>query len=475
MLFPTITFAVFFLLVFIASWLLMPRFRLWKWFILLVSCVFYGWWDWRFVALLLVSAVANHLFAVLIHGGRTAGARKGFLVASLVFNLGLLGWFKYYDFFATSVDNALDTVGLGMPLPLLQIVLPVGISFLTFRVISYGVDVYRGQLEPAPALDFFVYVAFFPYLMAGPIARASELLPQLCRPRDPRSIDASRAFFLIFAGLLKKMLIADYLATHLVNGVFTTPGQYTSAEVLVGVVGYSVQIYCDFSAYSDIAIGVALLLGFELPDNFNAPYTARNLQDFWRRWHITLSRWLRDYLYIPLGGNRKGVGRTYVNIMVTMLLGGLWHGAGWTFIVWGGLHGLGQSVGRARRAGRKARGLPELPDGGLAVARQRLFTFAYVTFAWIFFASSSFAVAWRVIAQVFRDWGSIGSGVTGTILLVIALGIGVQYVPQRLWQRGQIAFSRLGPVVQGVGVALAFFALSVLGPEGPAAFLYFRF
>ena len=475
MLFPTITFTIFFLLVFVASWMLMPHFRLWKWFMIAASLVFYGWWDWRFVALLVVMAAGNQLLAVLIKGGRTAAARRWLLVAALIFDLGLLGCFKYYDFFATSLDNALDLVGLGAPLPLLNIALPIGISFLTFRMISYQVDIYRRTIEPAPALDFFVYAAFFPYLLAGPIARVSEFVPQLREPRDPRRIDAGRAFFLIYAGLLKKMLIADYLATHLVNGVFTTPGQYSSLETLVGIVGYSVQIYCDFSAYSDIAIGLALLLGFELPENFNAPYTARTLQDFWRRWHMTLSRWLRDYLYIPLGGSRKGARRTSINIMVTMLLGGLWHGAGWTFVVWGGLHGVGQAVGRSRREGRKRRGLPGLPDNALAVARQRLFTFGYVTFAWVFFRADSLGAAAEVIAQLFRGWGRVGPGVTGTILVVIALGIGVQYVPQRLWREVQAGFARLGPALQGVGIALALFILSVLGPEGPASFLYFRF
>ncbi len=218
----------------------------------------------------------------------------------------MLGWFKYYGFFVTSVVNFLGALHLNADLPLLRIVLPLGISFLTFRVLSYVIDVYRGTLRPASLLDFSVYVAFFPYLAAGPIARASEFLPQLNGPRDPRNVDTARAFFLIFGGLIKKMLIADYLATHIVNGVFTTPGQYSSLEVLLGIIGYAVQIYCDFSAYADIAIGISLLLGFELPDNFDAPYTARSVQDFWRRWHMTLSRWLRDYLYIPLGGNRKG-------------------------------------------------------------------------------------------------------------------------------------------------------------------------
>ena len=356
MLFPTITFAVFFLVVFVGNWLLMPRQKAWKPFMLLVSLVFYGWWDWRFVLLLALSAVANQFFALWIAGMRPGAAgRKWALAAAVAANLGVLGWFKYYGFFVTSAVNFLNTLHLNADLPLLRIVLPLGISFLTFRVLSYVIDVYRGTLRPASLLDFSVYVAFFPYLAAGPIARASEFLPQLNGPRDPRNVDTSRAFFLIFGGLIKKMLIADYLATHIVNGVFTTPGQYSSLEVLLGIIGYAVQIYCDFSAYADIAIGISLLLGFELPENFDAPYTARSVQEFWRRWHMTLSRWLRDYLYIPLGGNRKGRTRTYVNLMITMVLGGLWHGAGWTFIFWGLLYGVALTVEHVRIDRRKDR------------------------------------------------------------------------------------------------------------------------
>ena len=356
MLFPTITFAVFFLLVFVGNWLLMPRQRVWKPFMLLVSFVFYGWWDWRFVLLLALSAVANQFFARWIAGLPPRGSgRKWALAAAVAANLGVLGVFKYYGFFVTSAVDFLGTLHLNADLPLLRILLPIGISFLTFRVLSYVIDVYRGTLRPASLIDFSVYVAFFPYLAAGPIARASEFLPQLGGPRDPRRVDTSRAFFLIFGGLVKKMLIADYLATHIVNGVFTTPGQYSSLEVLLGIVGYSVQIYCDFSAYADIAIGISLLLGFELPDNFNAPYTAASVQDFWRRWHMTLSRWLRDYLYIPLGGSRKGRARTYVNLMITMVLGGLWHGAGWTFVFWGFLYGVALIVEHARVDRRKER------------------------------------------------------------------------------------------------------------------------
>jgi alginate O-acetyltransferase complex protein AlgI len=494
MLFPTITFAVFFLLVFIGNWLLMPRPRLWKPFILLASFVFYGWWEWRFVLLLVLSAVANQLLATAIERTATVAARKWLLTAAVVVNLGVLGWFKYYGFFVTSAVNLLGVFHLNADLPLLRIVLPVGISFLTFRVLSYVVDVYRGKLRASTMLDFAVYVAFFPYIMAGPIARASEFLPQLSGPRDPRGVDTSRAFFLIFAGLAKKMLLADYLATHIVNGVFTTPGQYTSLETLLGIIGYAVQIYCDFSAYADIAIGISLLLGFELPDNFNAPYTAISVQDFWRRWHMTLSRWLRDYLYIPLGGNRKGQTRTYVNIMITMVLGGLWHGAGWPFVFWGFLHGGAQVVEHRRidvrtlRARRRWRlgaapladalgdGAPKIdtrPWGG--GIWPRVGVFAFVTFAWVFFRSATFGAALSVLAQLFRGWGSVGAAVTPVLLLVIVVGIGVQYVPRGAYERVQAGFSVLNPLLQGALLAVGFMLLDVLGPSGPATFLYFRF
>ena len=540
MLFPTITFAVFFLLVFVGNWLLMPRQTLWKPFMLVVSLVFFGWWDWRFVLLLVLSAVVNQFFALWIAGLRSkSSSAKWALAAAVAANLGVLGWFKYYGFFVTSAVNALEAFGLNADLPLLRIVLPLGISFLTFRVLSYVIDVYRGTLRPASLLDFSVYVAFFPYLAAGPIARASEFLPQLNGPRDPRQVDTARAFFLIFGGLIKKMLIADYLATHIVNGVFTTPGQYSSLEVLVGIIGYSVQIYCDFSAYADIAIGISLLLGFKLPDNFDAPYTAASVQEFWRRWHMTLSRWLRDYLYIPLGGNRKGKARTYVNLMLTMVLGGLWHGAGWTFIFWGFLYGGALIVEHARVDKRKQRarvvqrqrqdlaaafdGIAEatpLPDGqvaavdgpgaaafapgaapagpaaafsGAAPARPaappleydrrpwhgavwpRIGTFAFVTFAWIFFRSDSFGSAVDVISRLFESWGSIGAAVTPGVFLAIAVGIGVQYVPRSVWQRGEAGFSRFNPALQGLALAVGFMLLDILGPVGPAAFLYFKF
>ena len=479
MLFPTITFAAFFLVVYAANWLLMPRLRLWKWMIIGASYVFYGWWDWRFVLLLVTATFVNQALGVQIArararrgGGRAA---KRWLVLSAIANLAALGYFKYVDFFAVNLDHLLRSVGLGAPLPLLRILLPVGISFLVFRVLTYTIDIYRGEMAPASTLDFGVYVAFFPYLLAGPIARACDFLPQLSSPRDPRSVDAGRAFVLILGGLAKKMLIADYLSTHIVNGVFASPQSFSSWETLWGILAYSVQIYCDVSAYSDIAIGIALLLGFELPENFNAPYTARTIQDFWRRWHITLSSWLRDYLYIPLGGSRRGRGRTYVDLVATFLLAGLWHGAGWTFVFWGGMHGVGLALERARADTRRARGLPEPGATAGARALQRLAVFAFVSRAWVFFRADSmggaFAVLWRLVAGL----GSSGSAVTWPIVGLVALGIGIQYVPRRLSERLEGGLANIGWAGQGAVLALALFLIATLGPQGAAEFLYFKF
>jgi alginate O-acetyltransferase complex protein AlgI len=317
--------------------------------------------------------------------GRT---RKRALTAAIVFDLGLLCVFKYLGFFTEEVDGALDSVGLGSPLPLLQIVLPIGISFFTFQAISYVVDVYRGETRAASLGDVAILQAFFPHLIAGPIVRANELLPQLRTPRDPREVLAGPGLFLIAGGLVKKTVVADELARNVVDPVFNDPSAHSGLEVLVSIYGFAAQIYCDFSGYTDMAIGLALLLGFQLPQNFNRPYLALSLQDFWRRWHMTLSRWLRDYLYIPLGGNRDGERRTYRNLMLTMLLGGLWHGAAWTFVIWGGIHGGAMSLERwahARLAGladhvpRRLPGLGLLPlarprngllDAGWAVRRR---------------------------------------------------------------------------------------------------------
>ncbi len=363
MIFPTIEFAAFFLVVFTLSWLLMPHQRVWKPFILAASYFFYGYADVRFTLLLAASTLLNQAGAIAVHRAAGQRLRKALLFTTVIGNLGLLGWFKYYGFLVDSVDSALRSVGLGAPLPFLRIALPVGISFFTFMAMSYVIDVYRREIQPTSLINFAVYEAFFPHLVAGPIVRASEFVPQLQGPRNPRDIPAARAFFLIMGGLFKKVVLAELLATHIVDPVFNSPDAHSAPEILFATYGYAVQIFCDFSAYSEMAIGFALLLGFRFPDNFNRPYTATSLGDYWHRWHMTLSRWLRDYLYIPLGGNRRGPKRTYVNLVVTMLLGGLWHGAAWTYVIWGGIHGTGLCVEHwwGERKARRRRGRARTP------------------------------------------------------------------------------------------------------------------
>jgi len=470
MLFPTIDFAIFFVIVLTASWLLMPHRGWWKLFVLVASYVFYGWWDWRFVGLLAGSTLVNHAAATVLGRLRADRARRLVLVVALAANLGGLAWFKYYGFFVSSAANLITGLGLEPSLPLLQIVLPVGISFFTFQAISYVVDVYRGDFRPAPLIDFAVYLSFFPQLVAGPIVRAQDLIPQLRRRQDPRSIDGSRGFWLIAGGLFKKVVVANVLATQLVDPVFANPALHSSPEILAAVYGYAVQIYADFSGYTDIAIGCALLLGFRFPRNFDVPYTARSLQDFWRRWHITLSTWLRDYLYVALGGSRGGHRRTARNLLITMLLGGLWHGAAWTFVFWGGIHGAWLAAERALSARRPA----DAPTSRLREVGRWFVTFHVVCLAWIFFRAESLGAAGSMLLRLMTAWGP-ATIVTPALVLLIAAAIAVQFVPRGVGARLQAVFSRLAPVPQGAVLALALFAIDALGPEGVAPFIYFQF
>jgi D-alanyl-lipoteichoic acid acyltransferase DltB (MBOAT superfamily) len=473
-LFPTATFAIFFVIVLPLSWLLMPHPHRWRPFIIGASFVFYSWWDWRFVLLLAGSILWNQLMALRIH--RAAGdvaRRKALLWLAIGGNLAVLGYFKYYDFFVSSTQNLLTVVGVELPLEVRTVILPVGISFFTFMGISYVVDVYRGDTEPTTLEKFAAYLSFFPHLVAGPIVRPNELIPQLDPPRSPRRVDTSRAFYLIAAGLFKKVVISSYLASNIVDEVFANPDQHSSLEILIAVYAYAVQIYADFSGYTDIAIGIALLLGFKFPLNFDSPYAAVSLQDFWRRWHITLSRWLRDYLYIPLGGSRRGAAITYRNLLLTMLLGGLWHGAGWTFVVWGLIHGIGLSVERFRRERHGATPVESMRRRG--IYWRRLLTFHVVCFAWIFFRSDTFEVAWEMVTGLFTRWGEPSPLVTGTVLLAIAVGIGSQYIPARITQVVVASFSRLNVVAQAAVLAVALMVTQALGPQDVAPFIYFQF
>jgi alginate O-acetyltransferase complex protein AlgI len=467
-LFTTVDFAVFFTTVLALSWLVPAFGTRWKLLVLLASYVFYGWWDWRFCGLLAASTAVNQAAAEAIARRSDATARRTLLALAVGAGLVTLGFFKYAGFFASSLANALGHLGIGAPLPLLQVVLPVGISFFTFQAISYVVDVYRGTIEPASRLDFAVYLAFFPHVVAGPIVRAREFIPQLHRSTAEPRLDGGRAICLILGGLFKKVVLASFLATSVVDPVFGAPGAHSRIEVLAAVYGYAVQIWADFSGYTDIAIGCALLLGIRFPANFDAPYTATSLQDFWRRWHMTLSRWLRDYVYIPLGGSRGSSLLTARNLMVTMLLGGLWHGAAWTFVVWGGIHGAFLVAERRLRARRPA------GRTGVDRALARLLTFHAVCLAWIFFRADSVGTAFTLLGRLLTGGGA-ATLVTLPVVLAIAAGIGAQYVPAGTVGRVTARFARLRPAFQGGVAAAALVGIGVLGPQGVAPFIYYRF
>jgi D-alanyl-lipoteichoic acid acyltransferase DltB (MBOAT superfamily) len=482
MLFPTVTFAIFFMIVLPVSWLLMPRRQRWKLFMLGASYFFYGYWNWRFVFLIVASTVINQVFAHRIGVTRSERARRWLLGSAVVFNLGLLGYFKYYDFFLTSAQNTLNSFGLDIAPEIVGITLPVGISFFTFQALSYVIDVYRRTFQAGKLLDFAVYLSFFPHVVAGPIVRAVEFMPQLKERHDPRKVDASRAFFLIFMGLFKKVVIANFLATEIVDTVFASPNQHSSLELLVGVYAYAIQIYADFSGYTDMAIGLALLLGFRFPQNFDRPYTATSIQDFWRRWHMTLSRWLRDYLYIPLGGNRGSPRTTYRNLMLTMVLGGLWHGAAWTFVIWGAIHGTVMCVEHFRRSRQGIRwNADQEPPSRVVTLRKvwigRFVTFQIVCLAWIFFRAESLDNAIDVLTRIVdpSHWTDAAPLVTGGVLLAIGVGLLEQYIPPGVVGRAVARFSMLPPIAQGLVLGLALLVINTLGPRGVAPFIYFRF
>lgn len=469
MLFPTIQFALFFVVVLTANWLLLPHRRQWKWFMLAASYFFYGAWDWRFVFLIIGSTLFNQAMAEWMSRAEDQRSRRTAVTVAVAGNLAVLGWFKYYGFFVSSLINLFRPVGIDLPLPLLEITLPVGISFFTFQALSYVIDIYRGKEHPAPLLDFAVYLAFFPQLVAGPIVRSSEFMPQIDTRKDPRRVDATRAFGLIAGGLFKKVVVANTLAGAIVDPVFASPTQFSALEVLVAVYGYAVQIYADFSGYTDIAIGVALLMGFRFPDNFNSPYAALSIQDFWRRWHMTLSRWLRDYLYIPLGGNRVSRAMTYRNLALTMILGGLWHGAAWTFVIWGAFHGLLLAWERWRTEST----VYERADTPATRAVRRFVTFHLVCLGWVLFRADSMGRVGEILGRLL-DWGP-APAVTPTVLLLIAGGIAVQYVPTDWRLRLQAGFSRLRPVAMTAALAAFLVVLDGFGPEGVAPFIYFQF
>jgi D-alanyl-lipoteichoic acid acyltransferase DltB (MBOAT superfamily) len=472
MLFPTIEFAVFFALVFPIAWLLNRLNTAKKLFLVAASYAFYGFWSVDYLLLLFCSSVGNFLLALAFGSLKDGRLRRLLFWIGVLLNLSVLVYFKYYNFFAASVINAASQLGWGLDIGFIEVALPIAISFLTFHALSYLIDVYNRRLPPSRSLvDILLYISFFPHLIAGPIVRAKAFLEQAARISDPANIRLGYAVSLILGGLFKKVIIANYISTDFVDDVFRSPADHTSLDLLLGMYAYGIQIYCDFSAYTDIAIGVANLLGYEFPQNFNQPYRAATLQDFWRRWHITLSSWLRDYLYIPLGGSRRGELIALRNIIVTMGLGGLWHGASFNFVIWGLLHGcwlageriLGVTADKARLKWPAA-----LRFAGW------LITVHFVCATWVFFRSPSLESALSYFDGLFSLSGATTT-MTPLVMTLMALGAATQFVPARLFEYLEDAYDRAPILMKAAIPAAAIFLVSAGSPSGMPPFIYFQF
>lgn len=474
MVFNSIEFFVFAVVVLTLYWTMRRRAQ--NALLLIASYVFYGWWDYRFLALIAISTLSDFYIAGRCHRSAEATRRKAWLFGSLGVNLGILAAFKYYGFFVETAAAILESIGLTAHLPTLQVILPVGISFYTFQTISYTFDVYRNRIEPESNLiTFAAYVAFFPQLVAGPIERAQSLLPQLrATRRAPDLALAWSAGWLILTGLFKKVVLADGLAL-IVEQRFASPDQHGGWSLLLGVYAFAIQIYGDFSGYSSIARGVARLFGIELIRNFEQPYLSTNISQFWRTWHMSLSTWLWDYLYVPLGGNRGTRRRTYINLMLTMLLGGLWHGAAWTFVVWGGIHGSLLAIHRACGA-YVPRGAPTMPRFG--DMWKVLCTFHLVALAWIPFRADSLGAAGTYVTGLTR-LGDTAPGETTLLSQAVLVGIMAVLTLALDWaDRGR---HRRDPIVEWnpilLGAAAAIMVLGIIAFAGGAQvpFIYFQF
>ena len=475
MLFNSLIFILFISIVF----LVYPRLGLRKQnlFLLVASYVFYGYWDWRFTSLLVISTVVDFTVSRKIHHSNDPVKRKWLLVASVITNLGILGFFKYFNFFIDSAGALLTTLGVDAHLPVLSIILPVGISFYTFQTMSYTIDIYYKKLEPTDSLlDFALFVSFFPQLVAGPIERAKHLLPQISIPRELTKENVITGMNLVLLGFFKKVAISDSLSP-IVESIFSSPGDMSSGQLLTGIYAFSLQIYGDFSGYTDIARGIALILGFRIMENFNAPYLSRNITEFWRKWHISLSTWLRDYLYIPLGGNRNGKLATYRNLMITMFLGGLWHGAAWTFVAWGVLHGAYLSLHRMFLKGRN----PDLPwtnsVAGWTVNIIKVFlTFHLVTLTWIFFRAPDFQNSLLYFKTLFsmNHIFDLSAAVLFAGGIVFALDFVQTYFNSHTWLTDNKQFGIVRYTVILL-MLISVIAASIAHMETVTPFIYFQF
>lgn len=444
-------------------------------FVTLFSYYFYYKSSGMYFVLLAFVTVSDYVLAFFIDKFRhKRWLGRGLVAVSLIVDLGLLGYFKYTNFFAGMVANV-----LGNNFQPYDIFLPVGISFFTFQSLSYTIDVYRGDLKPLPSLlDYAFYVSFFPQLVAGPIVRASDFAPQIRKPVQITNEMFARGAFFILIGLFKKAVISDYISLNFVDRIFDNPSLYSGIENLLGIYGYALQIYCDFSGYSDMAIGIALWLGFHFPLNFNAPYTSVSVTDFWRRWHISLSTWIRDYIYVSFGGNRHGKVRQYINLIITMLLGGLWHGASLNFVVWGGFHGLALALHKWFRTEvlhhdkhYKSKGIKKF----FAV----VLTFHFVCFSWLFFRNTSFQDSLNMLTGVFTNFHIelLPQLLVGYkyVFALMLLGYVTHFIPNS-WQEACISLlNRSSVVVQALCLVIMIYIVIQVKSSAIQPFIYFQF
>jgi D-alanyl-lipoteichoic acid acyltransferase DltB (MBOAT superfamily) len=475
MLFNSLVFLGFITIVF----LVYPRLRLrgQNVFLLVASYIFYGYWDWRFTFLLLISTVVDFWVGQRLYTTGNQKHRKLLLLVSIGVNLGILGFFKYFNFFADSFASVLTAIGFEANMPVLRVILPVGISFYTFKTMTYTIDVYRGKLAPMENFfDYALFLSFFPQLLAGPIERASNLIPQISTPRQITRDKILTGLNLVLLGYFKKVAIADTLAP-IVAKIFDAPEGMSSGQLWTGVYAYTFQIYGDFSGYTDIARGISRILGFESMENFNAPYLSRNITEFWRRWHISLSTWFRDYLYIPLGGSRVGRVRTYVNLIITMLLCGLWHGAAWTFVLWGLLHGLYLMGHRMFLRGNKSIFLrPRMVSGWVADFVKIFLTFNLVALAWVLFRSSSLESTLVYFERLFgfQQFAGFNASVLFAGSLMISLDVAQIWFRSQTWltDRHELRALRY-TVAQLLLISVLCGAIAHVGTITP--FIYFQF
>lgn len=472
MIFTSFEFIAFFLLLLLVR-SLVTNFTAEKWLLLIASWLFYMSWNPPFVLLLIFTSGLDFFAGRWMERSDNQRTRRLLLTLSLVANLGILAYFKYTNFFLDTWHNLLGTVGIKFDPFLLNIILPAGISFFTFQSMSYTIDVYRRAIPACQSLrDFLLFVAFFPQLLAGPIVRAADLLPQLLQRRRASWKDIESGLALFALGAIKKLVISDQIAGH-VDLVFTHPGNYDALSLLFGAIGFGLQIYCDFSGYSDMAIACARIMGYEFPINFRMPYSATSVTEFWRRWHISLSTWLRDYLYISLGGNRHGPTRTHINLMLTMLLGGLWHGASWNFVIWGGLHGLGLILHKAWRAllGKRA---PAIDASRLATFGGWLLTMSLVLTGWVFFRAVGFSDATAMLGRIVT-WDTSGIRLLSPqIFMALAMVLGAHLCISK--DGNWMAWVIEKPIfVRAIAYTVLLMTILCLGARESAPFIYFQF